>query len=100
MATFAAPKIEQVRVGIVGVGRRGPSHVLNLLKLDHVEIKAVCDILPDRAQAAAALVTGPAAFLLGGLLDVMTYALGSLPRDRTRRSTIQSDESSDRRDRV
>jgi hypothetical protein len=51
-------------------------------------------------RIAAALVTGPAAFLLGGLLDVMTYALGSLPRDRTRRSTIQSDESSDHRDRV
>jgi hypothetical protein len=31
-------------------------------------------------RIAARLVTGPAAFLLGGVLDVMTYALGSIRR--------------------
>jgi hypothetical protein len=33
-------------------------------------------------RIAAALVTGPAAFLLGGLLDVMTYALGRCRAER------------------
>jgi hypothetical protein len=33
-------------------------------------------------RIAAALATGPAAFLLGGILDVMVYALESM-RGRT-----------------
>src|SRR6185437_12469083 len=57
MSMFAAPKMETVRVGVVGVGHRGPAHVNNLTKLEGVEIKAICDLLPANAEKAAAIVT-------------------------------------------
>ena len=45
---FRAPPIERVRIGFVGVGGQGSSHVENLLTLDGVEIKAICDIVPEK----------------------------------------------------
>ncbi len=51
---FAAPPMERVRIGFVGCGGQGMTHVENLLSLDGVELKAVCDIRPEAAQAAAA----------------------------------------------
>lgn len=47
-AFFTAPPMERVRVGFVGVGSMGTNHIGNLLKLEGVEIKAVCDILEER----------------------------------------------------
>jgi len=47
----AAP-LPQVRVGFVGVGGRGSSLLGNLLGIDGVEIKAICDVVPQRVQAA------------------------------------------------
>ena len=47
-----APPLEKVRIGMIGMGGRGSSLLGNLLDLDHVEIKAVCDILPDRVKRA------------------------------------------------
>ncbi len=37
--------IDLVRVGFVGVGGMGTSHVMNLLQREGVEIRAVCDII-------------------------------------------------------
>ena len=45
MSGFAAPKIETVRVGVVGLGQRGPGAVDRLSKIEGVEIKALCDRL-------------------------------------------------------
>lgn len=45
---FAAPPIEKVRVGVIGVGMRGPGHVANFLKMKNVEVKAICDIRPEK----------------------------------------------------
>ncbi len=43
MADYAAPKLDTVRVGVIGTGRRGTT-MLNLLSgIDGVEIKAICD---------------------------------------------------------
>jgi len=36
--------MEKVRVGFVGVGLQGASHIGNLLRIDNVEIRAVCDV--------------------------------------------------------
>ncbi len=50
----AAP-LRTVRVGLVGVGNRGFSHLLRLLKQDNLAFPAICDINPEklaRAQAA------------------------------------------------
>jgi hypothetical protein len=52
---FAAPPMERVRVGFVGVGGQGTVHVENLLACTGVEIKAICDIVPAHAERAAAL---------------------------------------------
>jgi len=40
--------IDPVRVGFVGVGGQGSSHVKNFLDIEGVEIRAVCDIVEDR----------------------------------------------------
>jgi hypothetical protein len=45
---FAVAPIETVRIGYVGVGGMGSAHVRNLLKIDGVQIKAVCDIVPEK----------------------------------------------------
>ncbi len=46
-----------VRIGFVGVGLMGTAHVENLLKIDGVEIRAVCDVVPERVERAQQLVT-------------------------------------------
>ncbi|WP_268033745.1 Gfo/Idh/MocA family protein [Algoriphagus sp. PAP.12] len=50
MSGFAAPKLDTVRVGIVGLGMRGPGAVNRLSKVEGVEIKALCDLLPERVE--------------------------------------------------
>ncbi|MDA2938098.1 Gfo/Idh/MocA family oxidoreductase [Acidobacteria bacterium AH-259-A15] len=49
---FAAPALERVRVGFVGVGGQGTSHLRNLLKLENVELRAVCDIVESKVARA------------------------------------------------
>ena len=45
---FKAPPVDPVRVGFVGVGSQGSAHVRNFLKIEGVEVKAVCDIVEDK----------------------------------------------------
>ena len=49
-APFAAAPIELVRVAYVGVGLQGSSHCENLLKIPGVQIKALCDIVPEKVE--------------------------------------------------
>ena len=56
-AFLAAPPMETVRIGFVGVGLQGGSHVRNFLKVDGVEVVAICDIDAPRAQEVASWVT-------------------------------------------
>ena len=58
MSGFAAPKINMVRVGIIGLGQRGPSHVQRMSMIEGVEIKALCDLLPEKAEAAKKKLEG------------------------------------------
>ncbi len=46
---FSSPPIERVRIGYVGVGGMGTNHVGNLLRIEGVEIRAICDIVEDHA---------------------------------------------------
>ena len=52
MCGYAAPKLDTVRVGFIGLGNRGPSHMSNLGLIDGVDIKALCDIVPEKAEKA------------------------------------------------
>lgn len=47
---FAAPPIDNVRIGFVGVGGQGSEHVRNLLSIEGCTIQAVCDIVPEKVE--------------------------------------------------
>lgn len=49
---FRAAPIETVRIGFVGIGGQGSTHVENLLAIDGVRLAAVCDIRPERTAWA------------------------------------------------
>ena len=48
--------METVRVGFVGLGMRGPGAVERFTHLDGVEIKALCDLYPERVDSAQAIL--------------------------------------------
>ena len=48
MSGYRAPKIDTVRVGIIGTGNRGSHHAGTLIRIGNVEIKAAADVLPER----------------------------------------------------
>ena len=51
------PPMSRVRVGMIGVGARGSSLLGNLLDIAEVEVRAICDIIPERVDAARKRVT-------------------------------------------
>ena len=51
-ALFAAPPLDTVRIGFVGIGGMGSVHVRNLLDIEGVEMTALCDIRPEHAERA------------------------------------------------
>ena len=53
---FRVKPIDPVRVGFVGVGGMGTVHVRNYLNIDGVQIKAICDIVPEKVERAQKLV--------------------------------------------
>jgi predicted dehydrogenase len=53
---LACEPLEKVRIGIIGIGMRGIDAVSRLLYVDGVEIKAVCDVFPDRVAQAQQIV--------------------------------------------
>ena len=48
---LALPKIKTVRIGLVGLGMRGPGAVENFCVIPGVEVVALCDYEPGRAEA-------------------------------------------------
>ncbi|HPT21261.1 MAG TPA: Gfo/Idh/MocA family oxidoreductase [Bacteroidales bacterium] len=50
MCGYAAPKIDTVRIGFIGLGNRGPGHVSIMSLLEGVEVKALCDIVPENVE--------------------------------------------------
>ncbi|RPD45587.1 Gfo/Idh/MocA family protein [Paracnuella aquatica] len=57
MSGYAAPKIDKVRIGFIGLGMRGPGAVDRISHIEGVEIKALCDKDPKRASDAQAYLT-------------------------------------------
>jgi predicted dehydrogenase len=68
---------DQLRIGILGAGRRGRDHVRSILALPHLyHLAAVCDVSADSATSVAALAsarayTRPSEFLARERLDVV-----------------------------
>ena len=60
MAGFAAPPLEKVRIAIIGLGNRGPGHLSQMRHIEGTEIRALCDIRPERANAAKQKLAGTA----------------------------------------
>ena len=56
MSGYAAPKLDKVRIGFVGLGMRGPGAVERMSYIDGVEIVALCDQYPDRVEAMQKLL--------------------------------------------
>lgn len=52
MSGYAAPKIDTVRIGIIGIGARGTDTVALLPHIDGIDINAVCDLIPQKADSA------------------------------------------------
>lgn len=58
MCGYAAPKLETVRIGFIGLGNRGPGAVARMNKIEGVQIKALSDIRPDKANAVKKSLEG------------------------------------------
>ena len=58
MSGYAAPPIDKVRIGIIGMGQRGPAHMITMSHIDNVEIRALCDLIPDKLNATKKLLAG------------------------------------------
>lgn len=54
MGDFAAPKLDKVKVAIIGVGARGSSHAAQLAGIEDVEFVGICDLVEARARKSEA----------------------------------------------
>ena len=52
MCGYSAPKLETVRIGLIGIGSRGLGAVERLRHIEGVEIKALCDKYQERVDLA------------------------------------------------
>lgn len=60
MSGYAAPKLDKVRIGFIGVGNRGASAVYRINHIAGVEIKGISDIRREVAERAFKQVSGEA----------------------------------------
>jgi len=58
MSGYAAPKLETVRIGFIGLGNRGPGAVGRMKHIEGVKIVGLCDIRPEKAEAAKKSLEG------------------------------------------
>ncbi len=52
MHGYAAPALETVRMGFIGVGDRGWGNVNRFASIEGVEVKAICDTVPHRVSSS------------------------------------------------
>ncbi len=58
MSGYAAPKLDVVRIGYVGLGNRGGAAVPRMNHIDGISINALCDIRQEKAEAAKESLKG------------------------------------------
>jgi hypothetical protein len=49
-------KRDRVRFGLIGCGGRGGSLLRNMLRVDGVELKAICDLVPEKIERAQRMI--------------------------------------------
>ena len=54
MCNFAAPPMERIRVGFIGIGERGTTAVFRATGLPSVETAAMADLRRDQCERAKA----------------------------------------------
>lgn len=52
MSGYAAPKLDTVRIGYIGLGNRGGGAVKRMTRITGVSINALCDIRPEKVDTA------------------------------------------------
>ncbi|MEX0679816.1 MAG: Gfo/Idh/MocA family oxidoreductase [Balneolales bacterium] len=58
MSGYAAPPLETVRVGVIGLGSRGMGNTSRYARMEGVEIKAICDLVPEQIERAKERLNG------------------------------------------
>jgi len=58
MGDFVAPKLDTVKVAIIGVGARGPTHLAHAAAAEGTEFVGICDLHEDACQRAKQRVLG------------------------------------------
>lgn len=58
MCGYAAPKLNIVRIGIIGLGMRGPDAIKRMSFIEGVQIVAICDKYPDRVSSSQQILVG------------------------------------------
>ncbi len=56
MSGYAAPAIDIVRIGFIGVGNRGSAAVERMSRIEGVTIQGICDIRKEKAEVAKARI--------------------------------------------
>lgn len=57
MLAFRAPKLQTVRIGIIGLGMRGVGAVDRLSLIEGTDVVALCDLHQDRTEKSNAILT-------------------------------------------
>jgi hypothetical protein len=57
MSGYVAPKLDVVRIGVIGLGNRGTGTVRRLASIEGVEITALCDLEPERVKRSADMIS-------------------------------------------
>ncbi len=58
MHGYGAPKLDTVRMGLIGIGSRGSGTVRRMAGIEGVEIKALCDLYENRVNEALESIDG------------------------------------------
>ena len=56
MLLYAAPPLDTVRIGFIGLGMRGPGAVERMCQIDGTKIVALCDVEQDRVEGASGIL--------------------------------------------
>lgn len=58
MSGYSAPKLDEVRIGFIGLGMRGPGAVKRMSLIEGVSIKGLCDLREESVLKSKALLEG------------------------------------------